>query len=196
MRNFVFGALIVIIFAFAFIGGYFGYQQYQSYTYDDLLKKSDNSWVQAKDNLSQVNITKNSYDTNIKYIQNAMNLTDQAINQTQQLINTAPDNNTNAYAQIRLTEYQNAKKLEEYALKLNEDLKSSGIFGALAMFQNSSQDINNTSMNIAAEQNQLTELINSNPTLKQRLINVLGQDRINQILQSVPAEGNGTGALN
>ncbi len=196
MRDIVLGGLTVIIFVISFVGGFFGYHQYQSYTYDDLLKKSDSNWVQAKDNLSQVNITKNSYDTNIKYIKNAINLTDEAINQTQQMVNNAPDNETYAYAQIRLTQYQNARSMEEYLLKLIEDIKTNGIFVAIAFFQDNTEDINNIGLNIAAEQNQLIQVVNSNPSLNQRLVNVLGQDRVNGILKDVPEQGNGTGAIN
>lgn len=196
LKPIVFGGVLIVIFVVAFLGGLFGYQQYQSLTYNDLLKKADSNWIQAKGNLSQINLTSNSYDTNIKYAQNAINLTDQAINQTQQMTNIAPDNATSAYAQIRLAEYQNAKKLEEYILKINEDLKTSGIFATAALIQNSAQDINNTSLNIAAEQNQLIQLVNANPSLYQRIVNVLGQNRVNQILTPAPAQGNGTGALN
>lgn len=192
LEKLVFGLILVVIFIATFFAGFFGYQQYNSYTYNNLLNQSDNNWVQAKGLVDQVNITGNSYDTNIQYLQNAENLTRQAINETQQMSNVAPDDSTYAYAQIQLAEYQNALKLEDQYLKVNEDLKSSGLLSAAAMVQNNTQSINATGQNIIVEQNQLIQLVNSNPSLNKRLVNVLGQSRVNQIMSPIQGYGVGT----
>lgn len=192
MKKLVFGLIIVLIFVFTFFAGFLGYQQYNSYTYNNLLKQSDNNWVQAKNYVDKVNITANSYDTNIQYLQTAENLTNQAINQTQEMSNIAPDESTYAYSQIQLAKLQNAFKLEDYYLKINEDLKSSGLFATAALVQDIGKDVNSTGQNIVAEQNQLIQLVNSNPSLNNRLVDVLGQDRVNQIMSPVQGYGIGT----
>lgn len=182
-------ALIGLMVIVAFLGGYFGVFQYNSVTYDDLLKKSDDNLVQARNTLLTSNITNSSYDTNIKIAQNSMNSMDQAINQSEEMVNIAPDNATKQYAQIRLQQLQNGKKLQEYYLKTLEDIKSSGILTAASLLQNNTQDINNIISQITNEQNQLIALINSNPSLNERLIKVLGKNRVNEILMS-SSQGN------
>lgn len=177
-------ALIGFVVVITFLGGYFGVFQYKSTSYDDLLKKSDDNLVQARNTLLTSNITNSSYDTNIKIAQSSMSSMDQAINQSEKMVNVAPDNATKQYAQIRLQQLQNGKKLQEYYLKTLEDIKSSGILAAATLLQNNTQDINNIISQIANEQNQLIVLINSNPSLNERLIKVLGKDRVNEILMS------------
>lgn len=192
VKKLVFFLILVLIFIGTFFVGFFGYQEYNSYTYNNLLKQSDANWVQAKSLVDQVNLTSNSYDTNIQYLQSAENLTRQAINETQEMSNVAPDENTFAYAQLMLAEYQNALELEDYYLRVNEDLKSSGLLYAAAIVQNNTQDINDTGQNIVNEHNQLIQLVNSNPSLNNRLVNVLGQSRVNEILNPIQGYGVGT----
>ena len=192
VKKLVFFLILVLIFIGTFFVGFFLYLEFNSYTYNNLIKQSDANWVQAKSLVDQVNLTSNSYDTNIQYLQSAENLTRQAINETQEMSNVAPDENTFAYAQLMLAEYQNALELEDYYLRVNEDLKSSGLLYAAAIVQNNTQDINDTGQNIVNEHNQLIQLVNSNPSLNNRLVNVLGQSRVNEILNPIQGYGVGT----
>lgn len=172
---------VAIILAVS-VGGFYGFKEYQSYTYDQNLKKSDELWLNAKESIGQTDIETKSYETNIELIKDSMNKTDLAINYTQVMLSNAPDNATKEYAQIRINQYNESKKIIEMYLKFNEDLKSSGIFGVLGTMDTFNKELDKITSNLKNYQNELIKLVNSNPELKARLNKVLGENRVKEII--------------
>lgn len=99
MKKIVVVLVTIIICRIAFLGGYVGYQQYQSTTYNTLLKQSNNSTNQTSNNQlsnqnnEQVNRTGSSYQTTDKNIISA----NEAINIVKQSVP--------AYGKIRYKAY-------------------------------------------------------------------------------------------
>jgi chromosome segregation ATPase len=173
--------IAVVLIVILGVGGYFGYEEYRSMSYNDNLKKSDDSWRSAKSAILQTDIETKSYDTNIEHIKAAMNSTDQAINHTQEMIDIAPDNATREFGNIRIQQYRESKKIMELYLRLVEDLQSSGIWSAYATVDTMEKEMDSINANLDSLQLQLIELIESNPDLKSRLNNVLGEGRVNDM---------------
>lgn len=173
--------LVLVIVIIAAVGGYFGYQEYQSATYNSLLNQSESNFLQAKTSLNQTG-EKLSYETNINKIKQSMSYTDQAINETAQMISVAPDNATKKYAEIRNDQFKIAKQVEEMYLRLYEDIKTSGIFGAMSTIQTFKNETESISKKMSDDQNQLISLVNNNPELKQRLTQALGEKRVKELL--------------
>lgn len=180
--------LILVIVVIVAAGGYYGYQEYQATAYDNLLNQSEGSFVQIKDNLNQTG-EKLSYETNIGKIKQSINYTDQAINETAQMINIAPDNVTKKYAEIRNDQFKLVKQVEEMYLRVYEDIQTSGIFGAMSSIKTLKNETNSISAKMSDDQNQLITLVNTNPELKQRLTQILGEKKVKELL--VPINNTG-----
>lgn len=186
MNKGLIAGIIVIVAIVAVVGGYYGYESYKSNTYNDLLLKTEGAngtLIQAGNLLNATNFTTKTYDTNIQSVKQAINLTDVTINETQVMVDIAPDNATKEYAQLRLKQYKNLRQIEEMYLKLYEDVKVSGIFGALGTISTMSNETSRLSNEIKTDQKTIIDLVNSNPQLKTRLYQVLGDKQANDLLQ-------------
>ena len=180
--------LILVIVIIIAAGGYYGYQEYQATVYDNLLNQSESSFIQIKDNLNQTG-EKLSYETNIGKIKQSINYTDQAINETAQMINVAPDNVTKKYAEIRNDQFKLVKQVEEMYLRVYEDIQTSGIFGAMNSIKTLKNETNSIGAKMSNDQNQLITLVNTNPELKQRLTQVLGEKEVKELLMPINNTG-------
>jgi len=188
MNKGILAGIIVIIAIVAVVGGYYGYGVYQSNTYNDLLLKTEGengTLFQTGKILNETNFTTKSYETNIGNVKQAINLTDLTINQTQDMVNIAPDNATKEYAQLRLKQYKDLRSIEEMYLKLYEDIQASGIFGAIGTISAMTNETNRLTDEMTADQNSIISLVNSNPQLKNRLNQTLGENQTNKLLEPV-----------
>jgi hypothetical protein len=187
MNKGLLAAIIVIIALVAVVGGYYGYGYYKSNTYNDLLVKTEGengTLFQAGNFLNETNFTTKSYETNIQSVKQAINLTDVTINETQSMVDIAPDNATKEYAQLRLKQYKNFRQIQEMYLKLYEDIKVSGIFAAIGSVGTINNETTRLANEMNTDQNTLVNLVNSNPELKNRLYQTLGEKRANELLQT------------
>nr|WP_319372548.1 hypothetical protein [uncultured Methanobacterium sp.] len=186
MNKGILAGIIVIIAIVAVVGGYYGYGVYQSNTYNDLLLKTEGengTLFQTGKILNETNFTTKSYETNIGNVKQAINLTDLTINQTQDMVNIAPDNTTKEYAQLRLKQYKDLRNIEEMYLKLYEDIQASGIFGAIGTISAMTNETNRLTDEMTADQNSIISLVNSNPQLKNRLNQTLGENQTKKLLE-------------
>ncbi len=186
MNKGILAGIIVIIAIVAVVGGYYGYGVYQSNTYNDLLLKTEGengTLIQTGKILNETNFTTKSYGTNIGNVKQAINLTDLTINQTQDMVNIAPDNATKEYAQLRLKQYKDLRSIEEMYLKLYEDIQASGIFGAIGTINAMTNETNRLTDEMTADQNSIISLVNSNPQLKNRLNQTLGENQTKKLLE-------------
>ncbi|MDI6644876.1 MAG: hypothetical protein QME14_07435 [Methanobacteriaceae archaeon] len=175
----VIGALIAIIG----VGGYLAYQESQSQIYNNLLKKADYAWMDAKASFIQVDMENGTSKNNIQYINDSITFTDQAINHTREMVKIAPDNATKEFAMIRLEQYQESKKVMGYYLEIFITLEKKGFDEAIKTATQLENKLNSSTQKLNTLQNNLIELVNSNPSLKTRLINNLGKERVNEMLQ-------------
>lgn len=176
--------LVVVFCVIAFVGAFYGYQIYQSNTYNTLLNQSENNMLQSESYINQTSFTSGSAETNMQYIYDAENSTAAAINETEEMENVAPDTATYQYAVIRLDELQNMSKSEDNGLRIFQDMQTNGVFAAAIDAVNLNSTITATNNNISTNQNLLIQLVNNNPPLKQRLTNILGQNTVNQMLSN------------
>ncbi|MGC9516746.1 MAG: hypothetical protein ACP5C3_03505 [Methanomicrobiales archaeon] len=182
MENKYIALIFVTIIVIAGVG-YFAYQDSQSKAYNNYLRKSDKLWLDARSSFTQINMENESSKTNILYVTDSIGFTDQAINYTQEMIKTAPDNSTKKFAQIRLEQYQESKKVMGLYLQIFEKLRSDGVDEAIKTAQTLENQLMASTQKLNSLQTQLIELVNSDPTLKDRLIKVLGKERVNEMLQ-------------
>lgn len=175
-------ALILVVVVIVSFGGYYAYGEYTSLKYNELLNQSDSAWLSAYNDLNQTNPETKSYETNIQLVKSAMNSTDQAISLSEQMVQNAPDKATKEYASMRLDMYKQAKKAEELYLKMFEDIQTSGIFAVLGYVDTMKKEMNSIQKNIETDNTQLNTLVTHDSQLKQRLIGVLGEKRVNESL--------------
>ena len=187
MNKGLLAGIIVLVAFVVVIGGYYGYGEYKSMTYNDLMKQvdgSDGSIVQARNAYNEINETTKSYETNINNVKKGMELTDQSINGTKQMMDIAPDEATFEYARIRNSQFIIMKNVEELVLRLFEEMQSGNIFTAAAYAETMNTELTNLEQQMDTEQTALVNLVNSNPELKERMISNLGESRTNEILTS------------
>lgn len=175
-------ALILVVGVIVSFGGYYAYGEYTSLKYNELLNQSDSAWLSAYNDLNQTNPETKSYEANIQLVKSAMNSTDQAISLSEQMVQNAPDKATKEYASIRLDMYKQAKKAEELYLKMFEDMQTSGIFAVLGYVDTMKKEMNSIQKNMETDNTQLNTLVTHDSQLKQRLIGVLGEKRVNESL--------------
>lgn len=175
--------VIVAILAIMGVGGYLTYQESRSQAYDNLIKKADYAWMDAKASFTQVDMENGTSLNNIQYINDSITFTDQAIVHTQEMVKIAPDNATKEFAMIRLEQYQESKKVMEYYLEIFEVLEKKGIDEAIKTATKLETQLASSTQKLNNLQSKLIELVNSNPALKTRLINNLGKERVNEMLQ-------------
>ena len=175
--------VIVAILAIMGVGGYLTYQESQSQAYDNLIKKADYAWMDAKASFTQVDMENGTSLNNIQYINDSITFTDQAIAHTQEMVKIAPDNATKEFAMIRLEQYQESKKVMEYYLEIFEVLEKKGIDEAIKTATKLETQLASSTQKLNNLQRRLIKLVNSNPALKTRLINNLGEERVNEMLQ-------------
>lgn len=175
--------IIVGIISIISVGGYLAFQESQSQAYDRLLKKADYAWMDAKASFTQVDMENGTSQNNIQYINDSINFTDQAIAHTQEMVKIAPDNATKEFAMIRLEQYKESKKVMGYYLEIFETLEKKGIDEALKTATQLETKLSSSTQKLNNLQSKLIELVNSNPSLKTRLTNNLGKQRVNEMLQ-------------
>ena len=166
-------AVVIVVF----VGGIFGYQYYQSMTYDNLLNKSESSFIESKHSFNQLEKV-TSVEEGIGRIKQSINYADQAINETAQMINVAPDNATREYAVIRNDQFKIMKQMDESYLHMLE-AKMNGTGGTVASKPSKAKSIDTK---LSDDQDRLVMLVKSNFGLKQRLTHVLGEEIVKQIL--------------
>lgn len=186
--------IIVLVGVVAIVGGYYGYETYKNNAYNDLLLETDGAnGTSAQSYDLAVNVTDKidtvSYETSIKNIKNAINLNEKCINQSDEMINIAPDNATKEYAKLRKNQYINRGKIYELLLKLLEDIKANGILAASATLGTFNTESENIGKQMEKDQIALIKLVNDNPDLKKRLNEVLGEKRTKEILEPVENTG-------
>ncbi|HEX3014321.1 MAG TPA: hypothetical protein VHO92_08625, partial [Methanobacterium sp.] len=71
---------------------------------------------------------------------------------------------------------------EELYLKMFEDIQTSGIFAVLGYVDTMKKEMNSIQKNIETDNTQLNTLVTHDSQLKQRLIGVLGEKRVNESL--------------
>ncbi len=178
---------IILAFGFcviAFIGAFYGFQLYQSNTYDTLLNQSENNMLQGESYMNETDFGSGSPQSNMQDITDALNSTSAAINETQEMENVAPDTATYQYAVIRLGELQNMTKGENDEMGIFQEMQTNGVFSAALDAVSMNNTLTATENNITLGQNQLIQLVNSNGQLKARLTNVLGENTVNQMLSN------------
>jgi len=175
--------IIVGIISIISVGGYLAFQESQSKAYDSLLKKADYAWMDAKASFTQVDMANGTSQNNIQYINDSITFTDQAIAHTQEMVRIAPDNATKEFAMIRLEQYQESKKVMGYYLEIFETLEKKGIDEAIKTATQLETKLSSSTQKLNNLQSKLIELVNSNPSLKTRLTNNLGKQRVNEMLQ-------------
>ena len=57
--------LVVVFCVIAFVGAFYGYQIYQSNTYNTLLNQSENNMLQSESYINQTSFTSGSAETNM-----------------------------------------------------------------------------------------------------------------------------------
>ena len=191
MDNKYIALIIVVLVVIVGLGGFFAYQEQQSSNYNNNLKKSDGFWLDARASFTQINMENESSQNNINYIKDSIDFTDQAINTTQEMFKTAPDNATKEFARIRLEQFQESKKVMGLYQQIIEKMQTSGIEGAMETAKKLETQLTTSTQKLDSLQNQLIDLANSNPSLKNRLINVLGEERVNEMLQKPGTAGAG-----
>lgn len=180
-------ALVVIIG----VGGYFTYQEHQSSNYNNYLKKSDGLWLDARSSFTQINMENESSKTNINYINDSINFTDQAINSTHEMMKIAPDNATKEFARIRIEQFQESKKIMGLYQQIIGKMQTGGVEEAIKTANSLETQLTTSTQKLDSLQNQLIELVNSNPSLKNRLITVLGEERVDEMIKKPENSGNG-----
>ncbi len=169
--------LIAVIFVVAIVGGYYGYQEYLSYTYNENLKVSSDMMNKTHETLKTVSIQNKSYDTNIQIIKDSMNYTDVAINSTQKMIGNAPDAQAKEFAELRMSNLKEMKNYEELILKVCEDMKSSGIWAVVGEMDTMTQTMDGINQRVDSNNEKISQLITATPQLKSRLMDVLGENK-------------------
>lgn len=176
--------LILILGVFAI------YPIYQSSVFDSHLGNANSAIILAKSNLSQVEPISKPVDENIIFTENALNHTEVAISEVEMMLKNAPDEDTKKYAELRLSQYEGVKRHLQLSLSVLNEMKVSGVFGAIPIISYSESETNRNWADIHSKQDEIIQLVNNNPKLRQRLINVLGEEMVDKSLEPTSSKGN------
>jgi cytoskeletal protein RodZ len=170
------------VFVLILVGAFIIYPAYASAMYNYHFGEANKDISNAKAASSQVDALNKPLDSDIQSTEESQNYTEKAIKEFQSMSYYAPDKPSKEYADLRSKQFQEVDQWDNISIRTFQNMQSSGTLAVALTFQSTSApQIYSIQTDITSYQDQIVQLVESNPNLKQRRIDVLGEDTASKL---------------